>query len=282
VYLLQSSVSNIRENVDGFMDAFHTCCSRYYDVVAMKAEAQRLGTDGINISVIIGTYERYHTLEAIVSSLRRQRLVGRIEVVVMDSGSTPPALAMLSDMEADTVIYRREDGLYHRGRAFNEGVQASTHNIIAFLDDDVIPISEYWAFSFVSSFLQNPEVQVVRMPMALDNSLQLSLDFSDAPSRRQEFENKDQNFFSYPSFTTCNMAMRKNAWEKVGGFDMSLDGKYGYEDIVFHHQAKEEGLQYTNGNISGCAVHVGVFFRKRDMKRKRLFNTAPSWYNGRK
>lgn len=58
------------------MDAFHACCSRYYDVLAMEAEAQRLGTDGINISVIIGTYERYHTLEAIVSSLRRQRLVG--------------------------------------------------------------------------------------------------------------------------------------------------------------------------------------------------------------
>jgi hypothetical protein len=160
--------------------------------------------------------------------------------------------------------YWKEDGRYHRVRSFNEGVAASTHDIVMLLDDDVIPASDYWAYTAASSLASNPGVSILRMPLVMK---EMKHDLSDAPSRRTEFENLGWD--ETPNFPTYNVAILRQSWDLVGGLGWAFNGVYGDEDLDFHRRAGEKGLRYGMSPKSGCGIHVGLFFGNRDTKKAR-------------
>lgn len=245
-------------NMEVLVNATRGACARHY--AASELEAR--GAQNVSVGVVIGAFQRPVLLRAILKALRRQRLVPTLEVVVADSGSWPPLAQQIPLMDADQVRWWKEDGRYHRVRNFNEGVAMTHAEVILLLDDDVIPASDYWAASAVAALLGSPGLAMVRMPIEIREFRQ---DLSDAPARREELEalQWDQTF----SFTTCNLAVRRSAWDALGGFSWAFDGVYGGEDIDFHKRAKEAGMAVGQVGKGACAVHVGVFFGNRGIQK---------------
>jgi hypothetical protein len=135
---------------------------------------------------------------------------------------------------------------------------------VLLLDDDVIPASDYWAYAAVSALLSAPGVSIMRMPLVMK---EMRNDLSDAEARRAEFEQLqwDKDFLH----TTVNIAVRREAWVKLRGLNTAFNGVYGEEDHDFHDRAHELGFEYGKSYISGCGVHVGVFFGNRNTKKPR-------------
>jgi GT2 family glycosyltransferase len=212
------------------------------------------------VSVVVGAFNRVATLDLLVRALRRQRLVGRLDVVIADGGSSPPVSVALPGLDADTVLYWREDGLYHRVRSFNAGVAAAVHELVILLDDDVVPASDYWAAAALDAFAADPGLDIVRLPVEI---LDMAPELSDARRRRRELA--ALQWAREHAFPTWNLAVRRSAWRALGGFNATYDGAYGHEDRDFHARARALGLRYGVAGKGGCAVHIGTFFKKRKL-----------------
>jgi glycosyltransferase involved in cell wall biosynthesis len=251
-----------------------TSCARYYDGggIARRAGGAVRGA----LSVVVGAYSRPLTLTLIVESLRRQRLVEDLEVLVMDGGSDPPLQALLPDLPVDVWRAWPLDGGYHRVRSYNEGVRLARHPIIALLDDDVVPLSEYWAHSI----LRTLETHQQRVPPRHNNVtlgkleiMEFEEDLSDVPRRFRDVDTlhwmgkqdkKTGGFAIGDGFyekSTVNIAFTRHAWETAGGFSPTLDGVYGEEDVEFFKRVfNHPWYTIKNGDFSACALHVGKFY----------------------
>ena len=242
--------TNVAVTVRAVMDSCRSLLPRFVDIASTLDNMS--GSEGV--SVIIGTYNRYLSLDAIIKVLKKQKFVNHLEIIVSDAGSWPPAFHMVPDKSVDVVIYRRYDGKYHRVRSFNEGARAAKHDILIFLDDDVIParskpssypytysnpcsnpnpkpkpfpISEYWAFAALSAFRKSNATSIVRMPMYLSPDLQLKYDLSNAVAAQAHLAKQRKAAFQIHNWTTVNMAVRRQVWENIGGLNWTYDGKVG-------------------------------------------------------
>lgn len=226
------------------------------------------------LSVIIGAYQRPVTLDLQLRALSQQKHVS-VEVIVVDGGSDPPMSTCLAHAPCHAawhaMLYRVHDGQYHRVRNFNEGVALAKHPTIVLLDDDVVPMSDYWAYGAVRAMAMPMPVgeggdgeapDIVRLPMVIK---ELRANLSDVAGRIQEISTIDSWSASYPGFTSCNLAIRADTWKALGGFDGQMDGRYGGEDEDFHRRAKEAGAKYARGPPYSCALHVGVFYGNRGL-----------------
>jgi hypothetical protein len=256
--------ASVNGNGAALVSALRSSCLKY-DADALAAAAAGAPTN-VSVSVVIGAFMRPLHLALQISALRRQRFVN-LEIVLVDGGSWPPLVQQVPGLDVDTYIYRREDGLYHRVRMFNEGVAASSHDVILQIDDDIIPGSDYWAFSAVVALRSDPRAGLARLPLHI---AEFRADLSDVQSRVAETAARDWTRDAWHGFTMCNVAVRRSMWLAVGGFDPARDGKYGSEDTSFHKKSAEKGYSYTKTPLYGCALHVGLFFGNRDLKK-------PTW-----
>ncbi len=258
------------------LEAGRQSCMRWNAMAENDLERyEQITQKNFSVSVVISAFQRYSSLSLMILALRRQKHV-QLEIVLVDSGSWPPLLENIPGLNVDTYIYRKEDGLYHRVRAFNEGISASKHDIIILMDDDIVPLSDYWALSAALALHGPDKASIARLPLQYFN---FAPDFADASSsteriRALRWDTHARNF-PYLDYSTCNMAIRRDAWNTVGGFDWKYDGRYGHDDTLFHVIAEQKSIRYTRAKPYGCAMHVGVAFKKRVLGRGN-WNPAPA------
>jgi glycosyltransferase involved in cell wall biosynthesis len=103
----------------------------------------------MNVSVVIGTYNRAHLLEGTLHALALQEAPDSLkwEIVVVDNNSrdtTALAVDAFSKTTAIPVRYVLEtrQGLSH---ARNRGIREARGSVIAFTDDDVLPAADWVA-----------------------------------------------------------------------------------------------------------------------------------------
>ena len=247
-------------NGASLMEPVRAACGRTFNASLLDAS----GATDASLSVVIGAFQRPLTLKLIVDALRAQRLVQQVEIIVLDAGTSPPLSEQLPGLAVDQMHYWAEDGLYHRVRSFNKGVAAASHAFVVLLDDDVVPASDYWAHAVLSGFAESPQTSFLRLPLEI---LEFMDELRDAPSRYHELD--QLRWGKTIDFTTTNFAVRKEAWDALGGFDWRLDGVYGEEDKDFHARAAQAGAVYGVSSEAGCALHVGWFFGNRGLKKQR-------------
>src|SRR5215469_9054571 len=93
------------------------------------------GTGGLDISVVLATYDRRHSLPRAIASVLAQDDV-HFELIVVNDASrdgTADYLATLSDPRIRTITAERNGG---PSAARNLGLQAARAGIVAFLDSD--------------------------------------------------------------------------------------------------------------------------------------------------
>jgi glycosyltransferase involved in cell wall biosynthesis len=143
---------------------------------------------------------------------------GDDEVIVVDSASTDPEVALTAARAGTQVRLLRCDrpGV---DRARNVGWRAGHHDIVVFVDDDVM-VDRGWATAIVTPFVDRPEISFVTgridvppeqigvdRPVAIKSDEEAAVLHADTPGSLGH---------------SASLAVRRSALVEIGGFDEQL------------------------------------------------------------
>lgn len=261
------------------------------------------------ISVVVCTRDRPLSLETCLSHLSRLEYPA-FEVVVVDNGSRRPEVRSI--VEASGFRYVREErvGL---NWARNRGFEEARHGIVAYIDDDAFA-SRGWLGGLAEGF-GDPAVAAVTglvLPAELETRAQLLFEEYGgmgkglAPRVFTPATMKERRLAAtHHCGLGTNMAFRREALERLGGFDTALDvgtPSFGAGDLdMFHrvlvsggtivyqpaawvrhrHRRDMAGLTrqiYSNGRSFG--VYLIKIWGTRSIRRPALARFAAGWTAG--
>jgi glycosyltransferase involved in cell wall biosynthesis len=200
------------------------------------------------ISVIIVTYNRLELLRKCMESLRVQTLAkDKYEVIVVDDGSTDGTIEYLKQLDWQLqpfvdIYFNEHKGYVH---ARNFGVSKATGKYVSFTDDDCIP-EERWLEKVIETFEMDDSIGVVGAVTKVAFTNRLFAPLNQA-LRRKEPQKKEQNiaiidgetgFVGLKPFSGCNLHIRKDIFERLNGFDLSIGPA---EDLDFLYRYLNEG-----------------------------------------
>ena len=212
------------------------------------------------VSIIIPTYNRADIISAAVSSALQQTYANK-EVIIVDDGSTDDTCQRLSAFDGRIHLVRQANAGPSAAR--NAGVKASQGSILTFLDSD-----DLWLDSKIAKQVKMLQSVDETVPCCLCNALILRnsgkkvTSFDLAPIRARIEKGLWLNVTSILS-TRCVLftqaaAVRRSAFEKIGGFDeslrimedhdmalrLSLEGPWTFlrEPLVIYHYGLKGGL----------------------------------------
>jgi GT2 family glycosyltransferase len=186
------------------------------------------------ISVIIPARDATATLPDVLAGVAEQRSVDRFEVVVVDDGSVDGTgeLAAASAV-VDRVV--RQEGI-GPGRARNAGAAAARGQLLAFLDADCRPTPD-WLHAGVA---------------ALDRADLVLGETRPRPDQASgPFDRTLSVVGCSPLFESANLFVRRELFERLGGFESWLGPRRGKElgeDVWFGWRARRAGAR-----ISACS-----------------------------
>jgi O-antigen biosynthesis protein len=218
----------------------------------------------ISVSIVIATCDRPEALQNCLQALEAQVTQRYVEIVVVDnrpqSGLTAAVVAAFPQVKY--VVETRQGASYAR----NAGILASSGEIIATTDDDVV-ISPDWLERLIAPFIR-PEVMAVTgniLPLELDTLAQQSFEAYDRGLGRgfRRFE-RDWGWCarSWPIPQTWKLGMTANA---------------AFRATIFHQP--QIGLMCEAlgpGTASGAGEDCYLFYRI--LKAQGLIVYEPSAY----
>lgn len=225
----------------------------------------------MNLSIVICTYNRYHQLANCLASLAA--IKGHrddVEIVIVDN--TPEAerqtIALLPNART---VYSSPPGL---ARARNEGIRASTGDIVAFVDDDTL-IEPGWIEACLRCFDRPdigiiggkvvPELNGAVLPHWFHDSLWFALSCLDWSPAGRYLEPGEW-------IVGANMAFRREVFDQFGMFATNL-GRVGSgtllsnEEIALIEKYGVERIWYCPEMLVRHVISVGrlspQWFRRR-------------------
>ncbi len=205
------------------------------------------------VSVVVPCFEAPEALALTLAGLEGQRYPRDLfEVVVVDDGSSPP-LRIPDPGPVDVRLVRREGRGFGLAAARNAGARAARHDILVFLDGDVVAEAGLLAAharwhhrvpdaltlgfcAYVST--AGLDAAAVRSRKASLADLLAGRPW-DPPwldrhmARTGDLTSRHDDLFR--AVTGHNFAIRKAFFEEAGGFDESFD-RYGGEDTEFGYR----------------------------------------------
>ena len=203
-----------------------------------------------DLTIVVCSYNRALQLTAALDTLNQQTIRERLEVVVVDDGSTPP-------IEEHEVTSRGARLIRHPANlgpaaARNTGLSASGAPIVAFTDDDCRPSPE-WADALLTAYL-DPRVAAAGGPVvgASRAGLLARYYLHNPPVTHLEGELGSSTSVAYRlwlyarrnvspptyegerdvySLASANISFRRDVLEALGGFDASIGFAGEDEDI---------------------------------------------------
>jgi len=192
------------------------------------------------ITLIMATARSEAGLKTLLNSIKKQTIQhSRIEFILVDKAFDQRKQNYLDVMKqfnsnfAGSMKYIKDTspkGHVSISSARNLGVAAATNEWIVSIDDRTILypdtlekqcsyFSKGWdAVAGFSDFHHKDEFQVSE---------------PDKVDERADVPGAGHGMFASQHVYGYHMAFTKKAWEKVGGFDETFDGTYGWEDIDF-------------------------------------------------
>lgn len=221
------------------------------------------------ISVLVPTHGRAAFLPELVAALEAQRDAPDFEVVVVDDGSTDGTWAALGSLAAGTRLRLCGVRSENRGPAAARNLAASVARApaFAFTDDDCLP-TPGWIRSIADGLRDAPVVQGRTLPLPAEQR-------AAGPWARTVWITGPTNLFE-----TCNLAWRREAFEKLDGFEggrpesprgtrqhFGEDAELGWRLI-----SSGGSFVYRPGALVHHRVHPGTFRDWLDERRRlRLF-----------
>ena len=182
------------------------------------------------VSVIVCTYNGARHLRETCAALEKLDYP-RYEVIVVSDGSTDDTLAILSDFDFK-VITVENGGL---SRARNLGLQESQGDIVAYLDDDAYP-DVHWLKYLAWSFMTSTHAGIGGPNIPPPNDGFWATCVANSPGGPSHVLLDDGLAEHIPG---CNMAFRRAALLRVGGFDP--DFRIAGDDVDVCWQIQQDG-----------------------------------------
>ena len=260
---------------------------RYNDWRQVDMPAPEAFTPTLPVSVIIPYYRTpAETLARTLAALEGQTWPRDLfEVVIVDDGSEPP-LERPRRTPLDVKVVRQERCGFGAARARNTGVRAAAHDILLFLDSDMLAEAG-WIAAHARWH------HVVSDALTLGSHNHAAVDDLDAEtirrrrgSLRELFSNRpvDPNWIDshlartndltskaddlFRVVESGNLGIGRMFYESIGGFDESF-ARWGMEDTELGYRA------YTRGGLlvpvrDAFAWHQGRWKEGRDAKGRDL------------
>jgi GT2 family glycosyltransferase len=217
-------------------------------------------TPSPHVSVVVPTCNRSERVLRLLDALSAQDLTGSFEVVVVDDASHDDTVARLHSRSPEPrfslVVVETADNA-GPAAARNRGWRRARGGVIAFVDDDCVP-DPSWLRALVDCLVES-DIAVGRTRPPADQ-LHLIGPFSS-------YLDIDHN----GSFSTCNIAYRRDVLEATGGFDQDRFTWPNGEDTDLGLRARQAG--YCDAYASEALVwhDVGVSeFRANCSRARRL------------
>jgi glucosyl-dolichyl phosphate glucuronosyltransferase len=188
----------------------------------------------IQVSVVIGTYNRAHLLQGTLEALASQRVPSSLkwEIVVVDNNSRDTTAQVVTAFSKTTTnpvryVFEPQPGV---SRARNRGIREARGSIIAFTDDDVLPAPDWIAQLVAAIDRWNVHGVGGRILPQWETSPPSWLTGNRYLCNRlaiMEFESSRLLALpveAQPQVWGANMAFRRELLQSVGGFDPQLGG----------------------------------------------------------
>ena len=182
------------------------------------------------VSVVVPVRDGARTIPALLASLARQTLpADRFEIVVVDNASRDETAELARDAGAIVI----QEPVANRALARNRGVQAASGELLAFVDADCVAEPQ-WLESILRC---SPAAPLMAGPVRLTTN--------DPPNPVERFERlwrfAQEHWVQQGWAVTANLAVWREAFERVGGFDPAY--RHYSEDADFCVRCKRAGLE---------------------------------------
>jgi glycosyltransferase involved in cell wall biosynthesis len=176
------------------------------------------------VSVVVPTRDRAGYLRVCLASIAAQQLAEPFEIVVVDDGSADDTPAVAERAGAELV---RLPGPRGPNAARNAGVARSRAGLVAFVDDDV-EAPPGWLGAVVEGARRHPGADAFGGPIhaRLEGPSPRSCGREPAPITTLDLGIEDHET---ERVWGANMALRRSAFERIGGFDDRLP-QFGEEE----------------------------------------------------
>ena len=202
----------------------------------------------IPASIVIPTRARAPYLEVALASIAPQARAAGAEVLVIDdAGLSPEGRAQAEQFGARYEPHERPRGL---NVARNTGVERSGGELVAFVDDD-IEAGQGWLAALLTAAREHPDVDVFAGPIRprLEGRPPRSCGLEKAPITTLELGCSDTEArYAWGA----NMAIRREALERVGAFDESLEHGGDEQEWQDRLRAREPGARVLY--VAGAGV----------------------------
>lgn len=241
------------------------------------------------LSVVVATLNRVEKLRKCVECLLGQNAQLDFELIVIDNGSTDETSAYLDAVVREErahvqVVTRRE---MKRGLATarNAGWRIARGDIVAFTDDDCY-VPEGYADSVVEVFDDRPDIGFAAGRVLLYDPTDYRITIEES---EQTVSFRPYTYIAPGAIHGANMAFRRAALERIGGFDerlgagtafpsedidavaavlwLGIPGTYDPRMMVYHHHGRKAGTDVQALNRSYDAGR-GAYFAKYIIRRE--------------
>ncbi|HLH14222.1 MAG TPA: glycosyltransferase family 2 protein [Solirubrobacteraceae bacterium] len=195
---------------------------------------ERVRRCGPSLTVAVCTHDRPESLERALRGIFAQSYE-RMRTLVVDNapsdGRTRALVSSLADSHDVEYAVERRPGL---SWARNRAIELAQGEVVAWLDDDEV-CDPWWASEIARGFVEVPDADAVTgtvIPSELDTPSQLFFEQYGSLRRHRGFERaifspatrrRQSPLYPLPPFGIgANMAFRRSALERIGGFDTAL------------------------------------------------------------
>ncbi|HEY1386705.1 MAG TPA: glycosyltransferase [Dongiaceae bacterium] len=195
-----------------------------------------------SFSIVIPTYQRRDVVCSAVKALSRLQYDGEVELIVVVDGATDgteDALKAVATPFPLTVLSQRNSGA---AAARNTGARSARHDILLFLDDDMIARPNLLA-EHARSYADGADAVLGHMPLSPESPENfLSRGVADWTNERRD-RLAQSDALSLFDLLTGQLSVRRSVFEACGGFDprFTQGGSFGDEDLDFGSRLLEGG-----------------------------------------
>lgn len=167
------------------------------------------------LSIVIPTYNRHHSLERTLRSLISQECDLTFEILVIDQNKPGFLISHLSEdvLNQCTIIHQEKPNV---SSARNTGYTFSKNEVLLFLDDDLIPETHFLQKA-ADLFRQHNFINCLS-PLIYSKGRKKE----EHKDKERDFKGKQENLFIISNPISAAFFIRKPIYKKVGGFDPFL------------------------------------------------------------
>lgn len=278
-YLLKKGIVS---GADGFVISFANACGSYYKYVKLAEANQKLTT-----ALIITTYNRSDALEAVLESVKHQRILPD-EVIIADDGSAEATKVVIERFQQNFPVPLKHawqaDTGFRLAESRNRALAQATSDYIVVIDGDMVLHPEFIADHKKAAkkglFVQGSRVVLTEAKTAkllqnvtayrplkwyekgLEKRLEKRLSALHLPLVSALILGKEKRD-SYHAIRGCNMAFFREDAVAINGFNNDFVG-WGREDSEFVARFFNNGGKRANLKFAAIAYHLWHFEAERD------------------